>query len=86
MLSDHPGPLNLGSDRLIAINDLARLVIEISGKPGIVLEHVEGPQGVRGRNSDNTLLREALGWEPSTPLETGIAHTYRWIESLVGHG
>ena len=47
------------------------------------MRHVDGPQGVRGRNSDNTLLREVLGWEPSTPLKTGLLETYRWIEQQV---
>nr|CAD62190.1 Ata17 protein [Saccharothrix mutabilis subsp. capreolus] len=79
--SDFPGPVNLGTERLIAINDLARMLLEIAGKPGVTLEHRPGPQGVRGRNSDNALLRAELGWEPSTPLETGMAATYHWIRS-----
>ena len=86
MFSDHSGPLNVGSDRLVTINDLAALVIEISGKRDIGLVHVDGPQGVRGRNSDNTLIRAALGWAPSIPLETGLVPTYRWIASMVGDG
>jgi nucleoside-diphosphate-sugar epimerase len=64
MRSDHGQPLNLGTDRMVTINELARIIIEISGKPGITIRHVDGPQGVRGRNSDNTRLRDALGWEP----------------------
>ena len=86
MHSDHPGPLNLGSDEAITINGLAELVIDISGKKGVTLTHIEGPQGVRGRNSDNTLLREVLGWEPSTRLKDGLVPTYRWIESVVRNG
>ncbi len=81
--SDYSEPLNLGTDRMVTINELARIVIEISGKPGLELEHVEGPQGVRGRNSDNTRLREVLGWEPEISLEDGLVPTYRWIEEQV---
>jgi nucleoside-diphosphate-sugar epimerase len=69
---------------MVTINELARLVIEVSGKRDIKLVHVEGPQGVRGRNSDNTKLREVLGWEPEISLEEGLAPTYRWIEEQVG--
>ena len=83
MDSGYEQPLNLGSDRLVSINELARIIIEASGKRGLTLRHVEGPQGVRGRNSDNSLLREVLGWEPQTELEDGLAQTYRWIESQV---
>jgi len=83
MDSGYDQPLNLGSDRLVSINELARLIIAVSGKQGLTLRHVDGPQGVRGRNSDNTRLREVLGWEPTTELETGLATTYRWIESQV---
>jgi nucleoside-diphosphate-sugar epimerase len=68
---------------MVTINELARIVIEISGKPGLELVHVEGPQGVRGRNSDNNRLREVLGWEPEISLEDGLAPTYRWIEGEV---
>lgn len=84
MEGDHPGPLNLGSDRMVTVNALAGLVIDISGKKNLSINHIAGPQGVRGRNSDNTLMRETLGWEPSTPLEDGLVPTYRWIESMVG--
>jgi GDP-D-mannose 3',5'-epimerase len=83
MMSDFTEPLNLGTDVLISINDLARLVIDISGKEGIRLRHVPGPQGVRGRNSDNTRLRAVLGWEPGITLEDGLRETYRWIEKQV---
>lgn len=83
MLSDHAGPLNLGSDQMITINALAEMIVGISGKRDIVFHHVDGPQGVRGRNSDNTLLRDALGWEPSTRIEDGLVPTYRWIEHMV---
>jgi GDP-D-mannose 3',5'-epimerase len=84
MQSDHAEPLNLGTDRMVTINELAGIVIDISGKEDLTLMHVEGPQGVRGRNSDNTRLREVLGWEPGIDLEEGLVPTYRWIEKQVG--
>ena len=79
MRSDYTEPLNLGQDRLISINALADLVAEIAGAR-IEKRHITGPQGVRGRNSDNTRLREVLGWEPQISLEQGLARTYPWIE------
>lgn len=82
MNSDHPAPINLGTDRMVTINDLAEIIIGISGK-SLSIEHVDGPQGVRGRNSDNTTLRETLGWEPEISLEQGLVGTYRWIEKQV---
>jgi nucleoside-diphosphate-sugar epimerase len=82
MQSDYAEPLNLGQDRLISINDLAAMVAEAAGIE-ITLRHVPGPQGVRGRNSDNTQLRAVLGWEPAISLEDGIARTYDWIEEQV---
>jgi nucleoside-diphosphate-sugar epimerase len=83
MRSDYAEPLNLGTEQMVTINELARLIIEVSGKQGITLRHVEGPQGVRGRNSDNRRLREVLGWEPSVDLEAGLPPTYRWIDKQV---
>jgi GDP-D-mannose 3',5'-epimerase len=85
MRSDYRDPLNLGTDQIITINDLARLVIDISGKRDVRLRHVPGPQGVRGRNSDNTRLREVLGWEPGISLQEGMVPTYEWIDARV-HG
>jgi GDP-D-mannose 3', 5'-epimerase len=85
MQSDYSDPLNLGTDRMVTIDELARIVIDISGKEDLALVHVDGPQGVRGRNSDNTRLREVLGWEPGVDLEEGLQPTYRWIEKQV-HG
>ena len=85
MQSDYGEPLNLGTDRMVSINELARIIIGISGKHDISIRHIEGPQGVRGRNSDNTRLREVLGWEPAISLEDGLATTYRWIDEQV-HG
>src|SRR5690606_8587777 len=81
MLSDVTEPLNLGSDRMVTINELAGIVIAASGKADIRIEHVDGPQGVRGRNSDNSRLRTELQWEPATSLEDGIAATYDWIDA-----
>lgn len=75
-------PINLGQDRTITINALAELIAACAGTQ-VVLRHVAGPQGVRGRNSDNTRLREVLGWEPRISLEDGLARTYRWIEEQV---
>ena len=83
MVSDCREPLNIGSDRLISINDLADIIIGISGKEISKKYDLEAPQGVRGRNSDNTKLRQVLNWEPRTSLEEGIRNTYAWIESMV---
>ena len=82
MRSDHHEPLNLGQDRMVTINQLADMVAEVADLH-ITKKHVEGPQGVRGRNSDNTRLREVLGWEPKISLEDGLARTYAWIEDQV---
>jgi len=83
MTSDYQQPLNLGTDRMVTINELAEIIIGLSGKSGVTLRHIDGPQGVRGRNSDNSRLREVLGWEPATRLEDGLDSTYRWIEKQV---
>lgn len=83
MQADYSLPLNLGTDRLVTINELARIIIEISGKTDIGIRHIEGPQGVRGRNSDNSRIRNVLDWEPETSLEDGLVPTYRWIEKQV---
>jgi GDP-D-mannose 3',5'-epimerase len=82
MESDYTKPLNLGQDRLVSINQLADIIAEIAGID-IIKKHISGPQGVRGRNSDNTRLREVLRWEPEVSLEAGIARTYEWIEEQV---
>ncbi|HUP17797.1 MAG TPA: NAD-dependent epimerase/dehydratase family protein [Acidimicrobiia bacterium] len=83
MMSDVSGPLNLGTDRLVTINELAEIIIGIASKTDIALRHIDGPQGVRGRNSDNSRIRNVLGWEPEISLEEGLAPTYRWIEKQV---
>jgi nucleoside-diphosphate-sugar epimerase len=82
MASDRREPLNLGQDRMVTIDELADMIAAIAGFP-IVKKHVAGPQGVRGRNSDNTRLREVLKWEPQVSLEEGLARTYAWIEEQV---
>jgi nucleoside-diphosphate-sugar epimerase len=82
MDSGHHDPLNLGQDRLVTINQLADIVLTIAGVT-LGKRHIPGPQGVRGRNSDNTRLRDVLGWEPRVSLEDGLARTYAWIEKQV---
>lgn len=80
MMSDFSEPLNLGRDRMVTINQLAQIAADAAGYE-IEKVHIDGPMGVRGRNSDNTKLREVLGWVPEIPLEEGIARTYPWIEN-----
>jgi nucleoside-diphosphate-sugar epimerase len=80
--SDYANPLNLGQDRLVTINELADMIAKIAGIE-IIKKHVTGPQGVRGRNSDNTRLKEVLNWEPEISLEEGLEYTYKWIEGEV---
>lgn len=79
MRSDFYEPLNLGQDRMVTINQLADIIAEIA-EIKISRRHIEGPQGVRGRNSDNDKLRAVLGWEPEISLEDGLKKTYLWIE------
>jgi GDP-D-mannose 3',5'-epimerase len=81
MASDYCEPLNLGTDRLVSINELINLVSDVAGKKLNKRHDLSKPQGVRGRNSDNTLLNRVLGWEPTIQLEEGLKVTYRWIES-----
>jgi GDP-D-mannose 3',5'-epimerase len=80
MRSDHREPLNLGQDRLISINELVDMVAAIGGKRIRKQYNLSAPQGVRGRNSDNTRLRQVLGWQPAVSLEDGLRQTYEWIE------
>tara|TARA_E500000178_G_C16978359_1_gene734496 strand:+ start:298 stop:1284 length:987 start_codon:yes stop_codon:yes gene_type:complete len=82
MRSEVPEPLNIGSEEMIAINDLAKMAIEISGKT-ISIKNIPGPEGVRGHNSDNKLIAEYLNWSPSQPLREGMERTYNWISSEV---
>jgi GDP-D-mannose 3',5'-epimerase len=80
MASSHPDALNLGTDRMLTINELFAMICEVAGKKLHARHDLSKPQGVRGRNSDNSRLRQVLGWEPSTPLEEGLRVTYRWIQ------
>ncbi len=85
MQSDHREPINLGTEELIKINDLALLIAKIAGK-NITIKHIKGPQGVRGRNSDNHILRQVLDWEPDTALAQGLIPTYNWINEQIQAG
>jgi len=85
LLMDSPdffGPVNIGSDEMVTINQLAEMAMEIAGKK-INIKHIPGPLGVRGRNSDNKLIKEKLGWAPSEPLHAGLERTYKWIAAEV---
>lgn len=82
MESDCLEPLNIGSDEMVSINDFAEMIIGIENKP-LGIHHIDGPIGVAGRNSDNTLIEEKIGWRPSQPLIEGITDTYFWIKSQV---
>ncbi len=80
MRSDWMGPVNIGSDEMVTINELAQMVMGVANKQ-LEIEHIDGPLGVRGRNSDNTLIRQKLGWAPSWPLKKGIQKTYPWVKA-----
>jgi len=80
MESDFLGPVNIGSEEMISINDFAKMIIDISGK-NISIKNIDGPEGVRGRNSDNELIGQKLGWKPSQPLREGMEKTFHWIEA-----
>jgi nucleoside-diphosphate-sugar epimerase len=82
MESEFTGPVNIGSEEMVTINQLAEMVMQIGGKK-LALRHITGPLGVRGRNSDNHLISEKLGWRPTHPLREGIEKTYRWIQKQV---
>ncbi len=82
MASDVTGPINIGSEEMITINDLARMAMDIAGK-SLQIDNVPGPTGVRGRRSDNRLVRERLGWAPSSPLRAGLERTFAWINERV---
>jgi nucleoside-diphosphate-sugar epimerase len=82
MRSDWTGPVNIGSDEMVTINQLAEMAMEIAGKK-LTKKHIPGPLGVRGRNSDNRLIHEKLSWRPTKPLRDGLAKTYAWIEEQV---
>ena len=82
MESNFQGPVNIGSEEMVTINDLARMAMQIAGKQ-LRIRHIPGPLGVRGRNSDNHLIARELGWAPAQPLVDGLTKTYRWIEAQV---
>jgi nucleoside-diphosphate-sugar epimerase len=80
--SNFAGPVNIGSEEMVSINELARMIMEIAGK-SLSVKHIPGPLGVRGRNSHNELIGRVLGWKPQKPLREGLEITYRWIETQV---
>lgn len=82
MNSDYKEPINIGSEEIISMNGLAQMVSKIANKQ-IEIKNIPGPQGVRGRTSDNTLIKEKLGWAPSQPLHLGLTETYKWINSKI---
>lgn len=82
MDSDFTGPVNIGSEEMVTINKLAKMVMDIAGKK-ITINHIPGPLGVRGRKSDNKLIRKRVGWEPKEPLKEGLKRTYKWIKEQV---
>jgi GDP-D-mannose 3', 5'-epimerase len=82
MDSDFAGPVNIGSEEMVTINRLAELIMQIAGKR-LTIRHIPGPLGVRGRNSDNRLIQQKLGWQPSHPLRKGLEKTYAWVEQQV---
>lgn len=84
MESNFNGPVNIGSEEIISINDLAKLIIKISGK-NITIKNIDGPTGVRGRNSDNRLIKEKLNWSPTQPLYDGLIETYKWINKIINN-
>jgi len=85
MRSDFSGPVNIGSEEMVSINQFADMIMAIAGKK-LGVKHIPGPTGVRGRNSDNHLIREKLGWAPSLPLDQGLRKTYAWIAEQVAKG
>lgn len=80
--SNFSGPVNIGSEEMVSINYLAETIMEVANKK-VSLNHIDGPLGVRGRNSNNSLIREKLNWEPSQPLKVGLKKTYDWIYNQV---
>jgi GDP-D-mannose 3', 5'-epimerase len=82
MKSEFTGPVNIGSEEMVTINHLAEIIMDIAGKK-LTIRHIPGPLGVRGRNSDNRLINEKLGWRPSRPLREGLEKTYSWIAAQV---
>lgn len=81
--SNWTGPVNIGSDEMVSINQLAQMTMDVAGKT-LTVKHISGPEGVRGRNSDNALILERLGWQPTQSLQQGLVETYQWISEQVG--
>jgi GDP-D-mannose 3',5'-epimerase len=82
-VSDYKKPLNIGSDEMVSMNMMADLAMSFDGANKVPIKHIPGPEGVRGRNSDNTLIKEVLGWAPSTTLKEGLGYTFSWIKSQI---
>ena len=82
MESDYKYPVNIGSSEMVSINDLVAMISKTANKK-VTLKYIKGPMGVRGRNSENTLIEEKLGWSPDYPLKKGIEKTYKWINKQV---
>jgi len=81
MKSDFREPLNIGSDEMVSMNDMAAMALEYAGKTGVIqIKHIPGPEGVRGRNSDNTLIKQVLRWTPGISLKEGLGRTFKWID------
>ncbi len=85
MESDYTKPVNLGSTRMISINDLVKLIALLNGK-NVDIRNIDGPRGVMGRNSDNKLIKEVIGWVPDEDLESGLIKTYKWIDEQIQLG
>ena len=83
MRSEFQGPVNIGSEEMVSINQLAQKIIDISGKR-VGINNLPGPEGVRGRNSDNNLIKAKLDWEPTVNLSDGLTRTYEWIGQQYG--
>ena len=82
MESDFSGPVNIGSDEMVSIDKLVNIVSEIANKE-IIIKHIDGPTGVRGRNSDNNLIYEKLNWKPTQKLKVGLEKLYKWINNEI---
>lgn len=80
--SDFVGPVNIGSDEMVSLKQFAQMIMEVAGKT-VRINHIPGPLGVRGRNSDNRLIQEKLGWAPNAPLRQGLEQTYQWIRTQI---
>ena len=85
MRGNWQGPVNIGSEEMISINNFAKMIMAIA-KKNLLIKHIPGPLGVRGRRSDNRLIREKLGWAPATPLRVGLTETYNWIQQQAQSG